>query len=123
MKEDELFKAFNKMEGMARFVNIFLGKFLNSKKEERQLLLEYFKEEAPTKDGFKIFNLTGWYGNDINPTIELVQVGVTIKFGMTSYGRLRPLTSEDLGQKRVRDAVMEFFNKPLAYYYFKDKLK
>ena len=99
-------------------VNELLMIFLNSKKEIKKLLIDHFSKciAGHYDGGIKKFKLQGWCGNEVNPTLEIVEIKDKFKFAMTHYGALGPLTHAELSKFSRKQVIMEFFIEPLKYF-------
>lgn len=119
-KELAFAKQFDK-KGLSPEVNLcneFLMIFLGSKKEVKKLLENYFKKCVANAydNSVKKFNLERWSGGEVNPTLEIVKIKDEFKFATTHYGILSPLSSIDLEEHQMKEAILGFFFKPLEYF-------
>lgn len=98
--------------------NEFLMIFLNSKEETKKLLKDHFKKCAANDydKGVKKFNLGAWWGGDMNPTLEIVEIKDEFKFATTHYGVLTPLSRADLKRSQIKSTMVDFFLDPLKYF-------
>jgi len=55
-----------------------------------------------------IYIILAGYGNEINPTLEIVQVEGEFKFASTHYGVLSPLGQYDCNKPSVKAVMMDF---------------
>jgi len=101
-----------------KLVNDLLATFLELEPKKKKLLIRYFKKQKVRYDGFKTFNLQRWYGGDVNPTLEIVEVENKFLFGVTHYGVLGPLSIKEFisTKERLLPEICKFFAHSENYF-------
>ncbi len=92
-------------------LNQSLDSFTEKNPNIRQAFTKYFVNENVYR-----FNLEKWGGNQVNPSLDIVQIKGKLKFAIYRYGVFSPLSLTDWNNCVIMEVILDFFINPLPYF-------